>query len=191
MIAPDRFLERSCEPERWHAARARGVTATAVAKAATDSGFRDVIENRPVVQTPEMLFGLESEAELMRYAQSMAGILASDWLIAAEGNSLHMATPDGISSDHLTLAECKTGGTVPKSVPRIHRDQCQWSMYCTGAERDLYLFNQRIADDHGWFFLGLIEPVTFWVDRDDARIRELVIVAQKLQEARLGELQLV
>lgn len=183
MIDASRFLVRSTERDRWLAAREGGVSATTVAEAATPAGFDSVVEQRrnpvDVVPNEYMMFGTESEPVLMEFAHREHGIIPSDWLIAGE-HPRHLATPDGLSVDHSLIAECKTAGTIPKSIPRKHRDQMLWQMFCTGAERGLYVVNSRVPDGRGWFYLGLIEPVTFWLDRDDKRIAELVTVADRL-----------
>lgn len=185
MIDASRFIVRSTERELWLAAREGGVSATTVADAATPAGFRDVVEARrnPVEIVPNeyMLFGTESEPVLMEYAHREHGIIPQDWLIAGD-DPRHLATPDGLSVDHKVIAECKTAGTIPKSIPRKHRDQMLWQMFCTGAERGLYVVNSRVPDGHGWFRLGLFEPVTFWLDRDEKRISELVHVASRILE---------
>jgi len=192
MIDASRFLVRSSDP-RWHELRRQGVSATTVAHAATESGFRQVLEERahpqPVADNDYMAFGRWAEPIIMETAHREYGILPSDWTIRAADNPAHVATPDGLNLEHTLIAECKTGGTVPKSIPRVHRDQMFWQMYCTDTERGLYLFNQRAVDDAGDYYLGLFEPLTFWLDRDDDRIRELKSVADKLLEAESGELQ--
>lgn len=187
MIAADRFIVRSSEREAWLDARRPAVTATEVALAATPSGFAEAAEARrhptEIEANDFMKFGSESEAEIMKTAHREHGILPNDWLIQDIWERHFMSTPDGLSLDHREIAECKTGAKIPKSIPRHHRDQMFWQMSTTGAERGLYLFNQRVPDGRGWFFLGLIEPITFWLDRDDARISELIKVGYQL----LGE----
>jgi len=184
VIDASRFIAQSRNRDEWLEARKGGVTATEVAKAATPAGYIEALDQRmfptEIIANDVMVFGSESEAELMRYAHREHGILASDWLIASEAGGQYLATPDGISVDHSTIAECKTGGTIPKSVPRAHRDQCQWQLFVSGAERCLYVFQQRVPDDAGWFYFGLLEPITFWIDRDDTRIGQLIEVADRL-----------
>jgi hypothetical protein len=162
------------------------VTATEVSHAATPSGFEQAARERrqpiEVVPNEYMVFGSQSEAEIMRHAHQHYGILPNDWLIADARQSRFASTPDGLSPDHKRIAECKTGSKIPKSIPRNHRDQMFWQMATTDAEGGLYLFNQRVPDNSGGFFLGLIEPITFWLDRDDARIAELIKVAYRLLE---------
>ena len=187
MIPADRFIVQSRHEEAWLTARRQGVTATAVAKAATPAGFRDVMAEwvNPTFTGNEFTdFGSWAERFILETAHQEHGILPSDWLIAG-ANPQHMGTPDGLNLDHTLIAEAKTGGTQPKSVPRIHRDQCLWNMHVTGTDRCLYLFQLRTPTETGFRF-GLWEPITFWVDRDEARIAELVTVADLLTEARHG-----
>ena len=187
MIPPDRFIERSVNYDAWLAARRLGVTATAVAEAATPAGFAKVVEEfrNPTVVTPNefMLFGTDSERELMRHAHRVHGILPSDWLIAGEDRR-HLATPDGLSLDHTVIAECKTTGKDWATVPIKYRRQVQWQLAITGAERCLFVWNLRVPDDQGWFFLGWVEPKTLWVERDEDEISKLVEVADRLIEAK-------
>jgi hypothetical protein len=184
MLTADRFLVRQTEYDAWLEARRRGVSATAVASAATPSGFRETVDTWgvPVEENAYMSFGKEAEPELMRYAHREHGILPSDWLIAG-ADPKHLATPDGMSVDHRTLAEAKTTGKDWNTPPIKYVRQCQWQMHVTGAERCLLVWNLRVPDEHGWFYLGWIEPKTKWIDRDDAEIAKLVTVADRLLEA--------
>ena len=185
MIAPNRFIIRQTEYEGWLEARRHGVSATAVAKAATPAGFREVVDTwgESIEDNPYMAFGRESEAELMRHAHTEHGLIPSDWLLCGE-NPRHLATPDGASLDWSTLAEAKTTGTDWGDKPPIrYRRQCQWQMHVTGAERCLLVWNLRVPDDSGWFYLGWIQPKTLWIGRDDSMVRDLVEVADRLLEA--------
>jgi len=194
MIPASRFLVRSTDREAWLEARTRGVTATAVAESATPSGFAQHVQSwdePPFEGNGYTDFGTWAEPYLMRYAHDEHGILPSDWLIAGEVG-WHLGTPDGLSPDHTLIGEAKTGRTVPASVPRKHRDQILWNLHITGAERCLYLFQPRAVADDGSYYLGLIEPITFWVERDEDRIADLVQVAHRVMEAKeahRGELQ--
>lgn len=189
MIAAQ-FIVQARHHDDWLEARREGVTATAVARAATPAGFLAEVESwtQPAFEGNEYTdFGTESERHILDHAHREYGILPSDWLIAAADNPFYMGTPDGLSLDHTLIAEAKTGGTLPKSVSREHRDQCLWNLRVTGAERCLYLFQLRVRDGDSFRF-GLWEPTVFWVDRDEERIRELELVAEQLLEARNGEL---
>lgn len=184
-ISPDRFLVRSTDREAWLEARRGGVSATTVATAATESGFREVAAERAnpteVIPNEYMLFGTESELAIMRYAHQEHGILPTDWLIASEANALYFATPDGLSIDHTQIAECKTTGKDwGEKIPIKYRRQVQWQLYCTGAERCLFLWQLRVPDDNGWFYMPWLEPKHVWVDRDPKMISELIGVAGRL-----------
>jgi len=194
VIPADRFIVEYRWYDEWLEARTHGVTATAVARAATPSGFASEVASwsePPFLGNEYTDFGTWAERYLLEHAHRTEGILPSDWLIRGDV-AWHMGTPDGLSLDHQTIAEAKTGGTLPASVKREHRDQCQWNMHVTGATRCLYLFQTRVAGPNG-YYLGLIEPWTRWVERDDERIEYLIGVAERLREAKeahRGELQL-
>jgi hypothetical protein len=187
LIPASRFIVRQSEYEAWLEARRHGVSATAVAEAATPSGFRNVVDNWgvPVEENAYMTFGKEAEPELMRHAHQEHGILPSDWLIAGE-NPRHLATPDGLSIDHTTIAEAKTTGKDWATPPIKYRRQIQWQLAQTGAERCLLVWNLRVPDDAGWFYLGWIEPTTLWIERNPDMIAELNVAAERLLEATSG-----
>ena len=190
MIDASRFLIRSTEYEGWLEARRNGVSATAVAAAATPAGFRETVATwgAPVEPNDYMRFGSESEAELMRYAHQEHGILPSDWLIAGE-NPRHLATPDGLSLDHTLIAEAKTTGTDWGDKPPIkYRRQVQFQLKVTQAERCLLVWNLRVPDGD-YYRLGWWEPKTLWIDRDDDMIADLTRTADELLGALHGELQ--
>ena len=189
-IDAQRFLVRSTDRAQWLAAREGGVSATTVAEAATPAGFRAVLEQRrnPVDLYPNdyMLFGTESEHALMEFAHRQHGILPSDWLIAGD-DQRHLATPDGLSIDHSEIAECKTTGKDWKTPPIKYRRQVQWQLAVTGAERCLFLWNLRVPDEHGWFYLAWLEPKSLWIERDEDMISELVGVADRLLSIEGGD----
>jgi len=186
VLNADRFIARSSDAERWLAARAAGVSATAVARAATPAGFAAEVEARrnprPVEPTREMLFGVESEPVLMEYAHRVHGVLPNDWLICGD-DPAHIATPDGLSLDHALIAEAKTTGKDWGGKPPIqYRRQVQWQLHVTGAAACLLLWNVRVPDGE-WFRLAWFEPKTLLVRRDEKTIGDLVGVASRLLAA--------
>lgn len=186
MIPANRFLVRSTDRERWLTAREGGVSATTVAEAATPAGFARVVEERrnpvDVVPNEYMLFGSAAEADLMGHAHREFGILPNDWLLAGD-DPRHLATPDGLAVDHSLIAEAKTVGKCWGDKPPIkYRRQIQWQLAVTGAEKCLLLWNLRVPDEHGWYYLGWIEPKTLWIERDNKMIGQLVEVADKILE---------
>lgn len=191
MISKDRFLAQH-DTEEWHAIRKSGVSATAVAKACTPAGFAAAVNDiwHGVEDIPDnefMRFGREQEGNIIADLQTLGhDIEPNNWLIAAEGytNRWQMATPDGLSSDHKTIAEVKTTGKdfgQWSSVPIQYRRQVQWQLYVTGAERCIFAWQLRAVTDAGVFVPGWLEPKTAIVTRDEEMIRELVKVSEKLQ----------
>lgn len=184
MIDASRFLVRSSEREAWLELRRHGVSATEVAAAATPSGFEFAIQRRRnCVETEPndlMRFGTESEPVIMRYAHQEFGILPSDWLLCSANDRRRMATPDGLSPDHSLIAEVKTTGKDWDTIPIGYRRQVQWQLHVSDAERCLFLWQLRVPDDFGWFFMPWLEPRWVWIDRDPKMISELVGVADRL-----------
>lgn len=191
MISADRFIETSDNRDQWLAARRPAVTATEVAKASTPSGFIEAVQERrqPVDLEPNgyMRFGSDNEAWISAFIKREFGIMPNKWLIAAEGNRLHMATPDGLSLDHRRISEVKTGGKLITSPPIQHRRQVGWQFYCTGAEECEYAFMLR-TEVNGIFVPAWLEPKVWHIDRDDALIRDLIDVADRLLESDVKEL---
>lgn len=189
MIPAERFIETSENHDEWLAARAGGVTATEVAKAATPAGLKEVLANRanpqPVEVNEYMQFGSDNEDWIARVLKRDFGLMPNRWLIAADGIPQHMATPDALSLDHTRIGEIKTGGKYSTDkhgelVPPIaHRRQMQWQMHCTGADLCVYAFMLR-ADVGGVFVPAWMEPLTVIVPRDDVMIAALVKVADQL-----------
>src|SRR4051812_46413087 len=168
MIDASRFLVRSTEREAWLEARRGGVSATEVAGAATPSGFAETVANRrnpvDIEDNAYMAFGRESESEIMRYAHTEHGILPSDWLLAAEQDRRHIATPDGLSPNHTLIAEAKTTGKDwGDAIPIKYRRQVQWQLHVSGAERCLFLWQLRAPDGNGWFYMPWLEPKHKWI----------------------------
>ena len=186
MIAATRFIARSSDREVWLGARRGAVTATEVAKAATPSGFLLAAEERrnptEIIPNAYMEFGTDNEAWIADNLKAEFGIFHNEWLIAADGNPLHRATPDGLSLDHTEISEIKTGGKEAYVSPPIqYRRQIQFQLYVSGAERCLYAFMLR-AEVNDVLVPAWLSPKTQWVDRDEAMIRDLVSTADLLLE---------
>jgi len=184
VIAAERFIASSDDRPTWLAARMGAVTATEVARAATPSGFLLAAEERRTPHEVEdndyMRFGRDNENWLALDLKAKFGIMPNHWLIAAEGNPLHMATPDGLSLDHTGIGEIKTGGKEAYVKPPIqYRRQIQWQLYVTGATRCAYAFMLR-CEVNGGFAPAWLEPKTQWIERDEAMIADLIRVADRL-----------
>lgn len=184
MIEPERFVARSSNRAAWLEARKKGVTATAVAKAASGpAGFRDQLEARlnpvEVEVNAYMAWGSLMEAPIAEWVKAQTGIMPNEWLISADDYPQHLATPDGLSLDHHFIAEIKTMGTPREKPPIDHVRQMQWQMYVTGTQQCFYAWQLRV-ESNGMFVPGWIEPRSMWIKRDNAMVQGLVNVANKL-----------
>lgn len=189
MITADRFVETSDNYEAWLEARRGGVTATEVAKAATPAGFREVMQERanPTVTVANefMQFGSDNEDWIARVLKRDFDLMPNRWLIAADGEPRHMATPDALSLNHGWIGEVKTSGKAPLDkngllIPPIaHRRQIQWQLHCTGAVSCVYAFMLR-SEVGGQFVPAWLEPQIVIVPRDEEMIADLVKVADQL-----------
>ena len=187
MIEPGRFIARSSDRELWLFARSQGVTATMVAKAATRSGFDEVVASLDNPQSFEpnefMRWGIEREPIVSLIVKDRFGIMPNDWLIAKDTdvNRWQMATPDGLSTDHKWIAEIKTTGKpFDRGVPLNYMRQIQWQLWVTGAERAIFAWEERLSGPDG--FAPGLDVTCQWVDRDEKMMKQLVTVAERLQE---------
>lgn len=185
MISRDRFIvSKSADERGWLDARSTGVTATAVAEAASGpAGFSNVMKSwastDPVIPNDFMRFGSDAEAWIM----AQLPVPENDWLICSEEDPRFMATPDGISGDGLTIAEVKTTGTdwgVWSKVPIKYRRQVQWQLFVCGAETCVFAWMLREEDPFGRFVPVWMSPRSVIVERDEAMIGQLKTVAVAL-----------
>lgn len=193
MIEPERFLVSSSEREKWLALRAEGVTATAVAKAVTPAGFREIVaELRSPKEFPDndyMRFGREQEGPIIDKLATIIDITPNDWLISKDldDNRWQMATPDGLSSDHTIIAEVKTTGRDWESwakVPPHYQRQVQWQLHVTGAQGCVFAWMLR-AQKNREFIPAWPGPKYVEVERDEALISRLEEVAHDLYKELL------
>ena len=186
MISADRFIASSTDFDVWLQARTNVVTATQVAKAATDKGFEDAVAEifnpTTIEDNPYMAFGRDNERWIVLELKKQFGILPNDWLIASEEADWMTATPDGLSPDHGTAAEVKTTGKDWgdwSKVPIHYRRQVQWQLFVTGAEVAVFAWLLREESNNG-FVPAWFEPKSVLVERDDKVIAQLKDVAARL-----------
>lgn len=187
MLTADRFIIQAEQKPQWLAARARMVTATMVAEAATPSGFEQVVLKHRTGSSFDpnemMQFGTDSEHELAMWGKDQFGVLPNSWLIAAS-NPAWGATPDGLTLDHAGLSECKTTGTDWTTPPIKYRRQVQWQLDVCDAEWCELIWNTRVIVN-GEYRLGWFEPKHLRFFRDEAMIADLRDVANRLTD-KLG-----
>lgn len=183
--APDyrsRIVADSTDRVAWLRARSQGITATDVAKLATERSVQavvlDKIHGSRFGGNAFTDHGREREPEIARWVQAGFGIKPSTALFHAENNRQHLATPDGLArstSGTLELAEIKTTSSAWRSIPRAYLRQVWWQQYVLGAERTLLVWEQ-----HRDFVPVDAEPKYRWIDRDDNEIHMLVGLAGRV-----------
>jgi hypothetical protein len=192
----------------WLKARARGVTATDVARLTGDHAVR-VLAIEKLLGTgfsgnAYTAHGRLREPEIGHWARRVYGMQPSTALFHADGQPLHLATPDGLRERAvelkaeaisglrrdpgaearpgprtvLELCEIKTTSSAWRSIPRHYLRQVWWQQYVLGAERTLVVWEQ-----HDAFVPVGAEPEVRWVDRDESEIHRLVVLADRLLDA--------
>lgn len=174
----------------WHKARHTGITASMIPKAMTPGGRATFIQDYLSPPEDQAWFadyrehGKRREAEFLGdWIAGVFGMEHNTALWAADANPRHLATPDGIKRGEQgvdefpfpALYELKTSTKpLPATTPRAYRDQMQFQMYVMGAPKCLLVWEQH----ENFRPVGL--PEWRWHVRDDARIAELVGVADAL-----------
>lgn len=177
----DRIVARSSDRVAWLRARARGVTATDVARLSSERALEPLAMEKLLGSgfggNAYTDHGRAREPEIARWVSATHGIRASDTLFHAHEQPLHLATPDGIGTVQgaLVLSEIKTTNKEWKSIPRSYLRQVWWQQYVLGAERTLVVWEQ-----HDDFIPMYTEPTCRWVERDDNEIHVLVGLADRL-----------
>jgi len=178
----DRIVARAADRVAWLRARSRGITATDVARLSGAASVQAVafekINGSGFSGNAYTDHGRAREPEIARWVERRYGIVSSDALFHAAGQTAHLATPDGLAvsaSGHLELAEIKTTKSPWRSIPRSYLRQVWWQQYVLGAERTLLVWEQ-----HDDFIPTNAEPECRWIDRDENQIHLLVQLADRV-----------
>lgn len=182
--APDhvnRIVTDGSDRTAWLRARARGITATDVAKLSTprsiDTAAWQKLHGSGFSGNAFTEHGRAREPEIAAWVLREHGIEPSRALFHARDDHRHLATPDGLvlrESGQLELAEIKTTNKVWRSIPRHYLRQIWWQQYVLGAERTLMVW--EVHED----FVPTGDPQCQWIDRDENEIAQLVSLAGQL-----------
>lgn len=213
----ERAVASSDDRTAWLGARTKGVTATEIAKLAKNfmAAQRDIIADKlspgtdDLSHIPAVRYGQIREDDIAAWIKDHFNLDGNRTLFHAAGNPRHLATPDGTGTDFagtLVVAEIKTSkyDLDPKPARGYFRaksgygDQIQWQMYVVGASKALFVWEQHDDDWSGWPETApkplYAEPQHRWIERDEARIQELVKIADAfliaLDFAATGEVPL-
>ncbi|MET0977106.1 MAG: YqaJ viral recombinase family protein [Leifsonia sp.] len=177
-----RIVADSTDRVGWLRARARGITATDVAKLATPRSIHtaayEKLNGTNFGGNPFTDHGRAREPVIAEWVLREHGIVSSSSLFHAEREARHLATPDGYvvrGDGSLDLAEIKTTSKPWRSIPRSYLRQVWWQQYVLGAERTLVVWEQHVD-----FVPVSPEPLCRWVDRDEDQIAILVGLADAL-----------
>lgn len=165
----------------WLRARARGITATDVAKLSSpksiDAAAWSKLNGSGFGGNAFTDHGRAREPEIAAWVLEEFAIEPSSALFHAEENRRHLATPDGIGlrdDGALELSEIKTTNKSWKSIPKPYLRQVWWQQYVLGAERTLVVWEEHRD------FVPIGEPRVQWVNRDDNEIAQLVWLANQM-----------
>lgn len=195
-----RAIVSSTDRPTWLAARARGVTATEVAKLAKNGPAyqRELIAAKlaggmgpDLNGIPTVANGNIREDVIAEWIEKRFSIRPNRMLLHSVESKRHLATPDGVGAnfdDEIVISEIKTSGhdLNPAYFGYFHEttylDQMQWGMHVTGARRCLFVWEQHNNDFTGWPHIGPLrlhdEPQFSWVERDEAAIVKLHRIAE-------------
>lgn len=179
------IIDSGDDEAAWLRARQTGISASMIPKAMTPGGRATFVQDYLAPAEDAGWFeqyrehGHRREREFLgAWIADAFGMQHNTALWASDANPRHLATPDGIKigpEGFPALYELKTSTKpMPRTTPRHYRDQMQFQMYVMGAPRCLLVWEQH----EDFRPVGL--PEWRWVERDDARITELVRVADAL-----------
>lgn len=184
----DRVVADQTDRIAWLKARARGVTATDVARLTSDKAVRSLAMEKLLGSrfggNAYTEHGRLREPAIGRWAGAVYGMRSSTALFHADGNRDHLATPDGLRErdGRVELCEIKTTVHAWRGIPRHYLRQVWWQQYVLGADRTLVVWER-----HDEFVPVSDEPECRWVDRDDVEIARLIGLADDLLRAMRRE----
>nr|WP_053352634.1 MULTISPECIES: YqaJ viral recombinase family protein [Leucobacter] len=176
-----RIVTDGTDRTAWMRARARGITATDVAKLSTprsiEAAAHEKLHGSRFSGNAFTDHGKRREPEIAAWVLREHEISPSQALFHAERDLRHLATPDGLAfraSGAVELAEIKTTNKEWRSIPRNYLRQVWWQQYVLGAERTLMVWERHEN------FVPVGDPECRWIDRDDSEIEQLVTLASRL-----------
>lgn len=185
-----RVTAEGASQEEWLEARAQGVTASEVHSIASGgrSTWKRILDDKLNGSTfrgnQHTRRGHEREPVLLEYVRRYAAntVEPNAALWAHSEYPRHLATPDAISAGTVNGALYPFGvevkshayGWTRADIPAEHVDQMQWGMWVLGSRYWVYVF--EVMGDDG--LPTLEDPTLIVVDRDEARIAQLVAQAE-------------
>ncbi len=177
-----RIVTDGTDKAAWMRARARGITATDVAKLTTKASITaaatEKLNGSSFGGNAYTDHGKLREPIIANWVLEHYAIQSSQALFHSEPEPRHLATPDGIGITDVggvELCEIKTTGKPWARIPAGYLRQVYWQQYVLGAERTLLVW-----EEHRNFVPVSATPRHTWIDRDDREIARLVGLANDL-----------
>ncbi len=165
----------------WLRARARGITATDVARLTSPGSVQRAadakLQGTAFGGNAFTEHGKAREPHIAAWVQAGFGIRPSSALFRSGTDARHLATPDGLAvrdCGRVELSEIKTTNKAWRTIPRHYLRQVWWQQYVLGAERTLVVW-ERHED-----FVPVGDPLCRWIDRDEGEIATLLARANEL-----------
>lgn len=184
----DRIVADGTDRVAWLRARARGITATDVAKLSTPQSVRQAafskLHGSTFTGNAFTQHGREREPVIAQWVTDHFEIASSSALFHAEYDLRHLATPDGLrerGDGVLELAEIKTTSKPWRTVPRPYMRQIWWQQYVLGAERTLLVWEEHRD------FVPVSDPQFRWIERDDREIARLLGLVGQLIDSLIQQ----
>lgn len=200
------FSVDSTDEEAWHAARSRTddgeIVVTASEVAALASGGTSTWANLRAEKAGGKRrwggneyteWGHEREPVIAEAVRAIYPLLqANTRLVINYDDPRWRATPDMIGESGDVLSQIKTAlyageKWTAQDIPKRYVDQCLWELHVTGAHVNLLAVEYYDRLEDGVFVPTFLfeDPHIIPIERDDARIAELVAVAE--QFVAMGE----
>lgn len=159
LLEPRQVANDKVDKQAWLRARLGGITATE-AKVLHTGSTRDKADVvRKKIEGDDFTGNRFTDWGSYREAFLLEQVAARPygWLVHAEGNPRHLATPDGLrlTWGGFAVVECKTskhpiGLGSPQFEAYGYLWQMLWQMYCAGTDEAFYVWEQHDDDWSRW-----------------------------------------
>lgn len=178
----------SADPEAWHEERRGMVTASEIAHLAHSgkAGWASLKAEKAGgdrwAGNQHTRWGHEREPIIAeRMSRKYPWLKPNDRVVSQSADPRWGATPDMIGESHSMLCQIKTAKLTGKpwsEPPPTYYDQCLWELWVTGFDTNVLVVEYYEDDPVFQFRVADPDLYEFEITRDEARIAELVEVAE-------------
>lgn len=185
----ERVVVDSLDREAWMVARRPGLGASDVARYANEASIASYVRAKLTHGSFTGNAHTDRGHRLEGPILASQGMTLNTLMFHADGQPLHLATPDGIAElpgapGRFRLAQVKTTMHAPGkrvAVPAAHRRQMWWEQYVMGPTVEFTDYLVLRVDDRG--IPMTLDPKRVVFDRDDAEIAKLIRIADRVLPA--------